>query len=168
MENRKLDHRVLTLIVLMLPLISCGQRNASLDEELKTIYKYTVPLAQPADLTEWKHARILDTREQEEFAVSHIPHAKCVGYDDFDIRSLANVSRTDTIVVYCSVGYRSERIGEKLQAAGFKHVFNLYGGIFNWKNTNRVVVDQKNDTTEKVHTYNKSWSRFLLRGEKVY
>jgi hypothetical protein len=70
--------------------------------------------------------------------------------------------------VYCSVGYRSERIGEKLQDAGYTHVFNLYGGIFNWKNQDGVVLDASNDTTERVHTYNKSWSRFLKKGEPVY
>jgi len=156
------------LILLFIPLASCGQKNTSLDEEVKTLYKNTVPVITKADAEKTTNAKILDTRELEEFNISHIPNAQMVGYDNFDLASVASIPKNDTIIVYCSVGYRSERIGEKLLDAGFTHVFNLYGGIFNWKNHNGVVLDASNDTTERVHTYNKSWSRFLSEGEKVY
>lgn len=163
-----MENRLFALLLLLLPLVSCGQKNTSLDEELKTLYKKTVPIIPMEKAERTTTAHLLDTRETEEYQVSHIPKAVCVGYDDFDMKSVANIPKTDTIIVYCSVGYRSERIGEKLQKAGYQHVYNLYGGIFNWKNHDGVVVDSKNDTTQKVHTYNKDWSRFLLKGEKVY
>ncbi|MCB9187208.1 MAG: rhodanese-like domain-containing protein [Flavobacteriales bacterium] len=153
---------------LLVPLSSCGQKNTDLDEELKTLYKNTVPIVSMEDAEGWSSAVLLDTREPNEFEVSHIPNARCVGYDDFEMSSLDGVSKEDTVIVYCSVGYRSERIGEKLQEAGFKHVYNLYGGIFNWKNHDGTVVNNSNNPTEKVHTYNQSWSRFLKKGEKVY
>ena len=120
------------------------------------------------DAQKWNTAALLDTREPEEFNISHIPNAELAGYDDFEMSSVKQFAKEDTIIVYCSVGYRSERIGEKLQDAGYKHVFNLYGGIFNWKNHDGIVVTSTNDTTQKVHTYNKNWSRFLEKGEKVY
>lgn len=163
-----MESRFTIVLMLLLPLISCGQKNKNLDEELKTLYKRTVPLASMADALKWNTAVLLDTRESEEFEVSHLPNAELAGYDDFEMSSVKQFSKEDTIIVYCSVGYRSERIGEKLQNAGYKHVFNLYGGIFNWKNHDGVVVTSTNDTTEKVHTYNKNWSRFLEKGEKVY
>jgi len=100
--------------------------------------------------------------------VSHIPNALFTGYKDFNTDALKDIPKTDTIVVYCSVGYRSERIGEKLQKMGYSNVFNLYGGIFEWKNTGLEVVDTDGTETEKVHTYNKTWSKWLTRGEKVY
>jgi hypothetical protein len=31
-----------------------------------------------------------------------------------------------------------------------------------------MVVDPSGKPTEKVHTYNKEWSRWLWNGEKVY
>lgn len=156
------------IVGLLAPLASCGQKNTDLDEELKTLYKNTVPIASMAEAETWNSAILLDTREPNEFEVSHIPYAKCVGYDDFEMSSLGGISKQDTLIVYCSVGYRSERIGEKLQEAGYKHVYNLYGGIFNWKNHDGKLVTNSNEPTEKVHTYNKSWSRFLKKGEKVY
>ncbi|MCF8275888.1 MAG: rhodanese-like domain-containing protein [Flavobacteriales bacterium] len=163
-----MENRWIVFLLMLVPLTSCGQKNDSLDEELKTLYKRTVPVISMEDAQKSANAKILDTREPKEFEVSHLPKAKLVGYDDFDLASVKSIPKQDTIIVYCSVGYRSERIGEKLQKAGYTHVFNLYGGIFNWKNHNGVVLDTKNDTTEKVHTYNKDWSRFLKNGEKVY
>ncbi|MBI1288793.1 MAG: rhodanese-like domain-containing protein [Flavobacteriales bacterium] len=163
-----MENKLIFGLILLLPLISCGQKNTSLDEEVKTLYRNTVPIAQMTDVENWKNAKVLDSREKEEYDVSHLPNAEFVGYNDFDLSSVKSIPKTDTIIVYCSVGYRSERIGEKLQDAGYKHVYNLYGGIFNWKNHDGVVVDDQNDTTQKVHTYNKDWSRFLTKGEKVY
>jgi 3-mercaptopyruvate sulfurtransferase SseA len=72
------------------------------------------------------------------------------------------------IVVYCSLGVRSENISEKLNAAGFTDVRNLYGGIFEWKNKHNPVFDSEEIETEKVHTYSKNWSKWLTNGEKIY
>ncbi|MEL6718853.1 MAG: rhodanese-like domain-containing protein, partial [Bacteroidota bacterium] len=68
---------------------------------------------------------------------------------------------------YCSVGYRSEKISEQLLEAGFKDVSNLYGGIFEWKNQDHEVVDEKG-ATEKVHAYDRVWGFWLKEGKKVY
>lgn len=109
----------------------------------------------------------LDAREPDEFEVSHIPGALPVGYKKFDIRLLQQIPKDTTVVVYCSVGYRSEKITEKLLDAGFTNVHNLYGGIFEWVNSGLSVVDQ-NGMTQRVHTYNKSWSKWLKKGVSVY
>ncbi len=70
--------------------------------------------------------------------------------------------------MYCSVGVRSERVGEKLQQAGFKNVRNLYGGIFAWKNKGYVVYNQQNEPTDSVHAYNRYWGQWLTKATKVY
>ena len=51
---------------------------------------------------------------------------------------------------------------------GYTNVYNLYGGIFEWKNANFKVVDTLGNNTEKVHTFNKTWSKWLQKGKKVY
>ena len=50
--------------------------------------------------------------------------------------------KTPTIV-YCTIGARSETIGEKLKKNGFTNVYNLYGGIFEWKNADFKVLNKK-------------------------
>nr|WP_279344256.1 rhodanese-like domain-containing protein [Gramella jeungdoensis] len=111
---------------------------------------------------------ILDAREPEEYEVSHIKHATFIGYNEFDISYLAEYPKEIKIVVYCSLGVRSEEIGNKLQKAGFKNVWNLYGGIFSWKNKGYKVVNPEGEETEKVHAYSRHWSKWLNNAEKVY
>ncbi|SEC55211.1 Rhodanese-related sulfurtransferase [Tenacibaculum sp. MAR_2009_124] len=113
---------------------------------------------------------LLDAREPKEFKVSHIKNAECVGYDHFNLsKTISSLKNKDAkIIVYCSLGIRSEDVAEKLQKAGFSNVYNLYGGIFEWKNGGNKVVHKKNKPTEKVHTFNKDWSKWLLKGKKVY
>jgi predicted sulfurtransferase len=72
------------------------------------------------------------------------------------------------IVVYCSIGVRSEQIGEKLLKLGYKNVYNLYGGIFEYKNSGGKVVNNQNKVTDSIHTFNKTWSAYLTKGIKVY
>jgi len=109
----------------------------------------------------------LDAREPREFEVSHLAGALPVGYDHFDLQSVQQVPRDRQIVVYCSVGYRSEKIAERLRAAGFTNVANLYGGIFEWVNQGHSVVDDKGPT-QQVHAFDKTWGVWLRKGKKVY
>jgi rhodanese-related sulfurtransferase len=154
------------LLTVLVPLSSCGQ-NTDIDREVKRLCKGTVPVI-PADGAAIGGKVVLDARERGEYEVSHLPGAVWVGHDDFDLSRLKMVSRQDTVVVYCSIGYRSERVGERLLKAGYVNVFNMYGGIFRWKNSDGVVVTSTGDTTDRVHCYDRNWSRFLLKGEKVF
>ena len=153
-----------------LSLSACGQK--TFDEKLQSLYSNTVPLMQPKALAEAKNndenLYLLDTRTQQEFAVSHLEGARFIDYDSFSMKEVQDIPKNAKVVVYCAVGYRSERVGEKLRAAGYEDVSNLYGGIFQWKNKGYPVVDQQQQPTDSVHTYNKSWSQWLERGVKVY
>lgn len=113
---------------------------------------------------------ILDTREIKEYKVSHIPTAKYAGYDRFSIEDILTEfhNKNTPIVVYCSLGIRSEDIGEKLQENGFTNVKNLYGGIFEWKNNAFPVIDSEGKETENVHVYSRFWGRWLKKGKKIY
>jgi rhodanese-related sulfurtransferase len=144
----------------------------SFDEKLRSMYKKTVPLIHPNDLVHMiksdQAVVLLDTRTVDEFKVSHLHNARFVDYDYFNQKSLDDLDRNSPVVVYCAVGYRSERIGEKLLSMGFKDVRNLYGGIFEWVNESYPVENSQGIKTDSVHTYNKEWSRWLIRGTKVY
>lgn len=111
---------------------------------------------------------LLDAREKKEYETSHLEDAVWVGYNTFSAENLAKVPKDGIVVVYCSVGYRSEKIGEQLKEMGYSKVYNLYGGIFEWTNRTYPLVDQKNEETVKVHAYDQDWGRWLNKGEKVY
>lgn len=115
-----------------------------------------------------KNVLFVDARESKEFAVSHLPNALHVGYDNLDLSPLDTVPKNKEIIVYCSVGYRSEKVTEKLIDKGFTNVKNLYGGLFEWKNQNGDVVNTNGIVTDSVHAYSKTWGMWLNNGEKVY
>lgn len=113
-------------------------------------------------------AVFIDTRSRAEYEVSHISDALWVGYDNFDTSRLQDIPKDKKIVAYCSVGARSEKITRQLRALGYSDVSNLYGGIFEWVNQKMPVYKKKNETTDKVHAYNKAWGIWLNQGQKVY
>ena len=113
---------------------------------------------------------ILDAREKEEYMTSHIPGALYIGYQSMDQSAIRDLPKDRKIAVYCSVGYRSEKIGKKLLDAGFKDVVNVYGSIFEWVNKGYPIVHDGDEPTRKIHTYNRKWSRWISNGrlEKVW
>jgi rhodanese-related sulfurtransferase len=140
----------------------------------KTVIKYlsfSVPSLTVSELKDSKEKFILmDAREKDEYKVSHIPGAIHVGYDKFDLNNYMELDKDKPIVVYCSIGYRSEKVADQLSKAGFKNVYNLFGSIFEWTNQGNQLEDEKGATADKVHTYNKSWSKWMdnPRMIKVY
>ena len=115
-----------------------------------------------------KEFYFLDARAENEYQVSHIRGATWVGYEEFNLEKVSKQNKTDPIVIYCSVGYRSEKIGEKLIEAGFTNISNLYGGIFEWVNHGNTIVNKKGEKTPNIHAYSKTWGIWLTKGVKVY
>ena len=143
------------------------------DKLLSKFNHVTVPYISVEELKMRQNSEkiyVLDAREPAEFQVSHLKNALFVGYNDFSITPVTNSiqDKSTPIVVYCSLGIRSEKIAEKLVDAGYTNVKNLYGGIFVWKNKGYMVFDASEKETEKVHAFSKHWSKYLSNGEKVY
>jgi rhodanese-related sulfurtransferase len=107
---------------------------------------------------------LLDVREAEEFAVSHLQGADNV-IPDTPIpvvveTILKDVKKKQQIVVYCSVGYRSAQFAQKLQEAGFSNIYNLKGSIFAWANEARPLY-HGSVKVQQVHPYNQQWGQLL-------
>lgn len=134
---------------------------------LSTLYDSKFPVLKPAQLNDLSKYQVLDTREKEEFEVSHLKDAVWVGYDTFTLKNVASLDKNKPVLVYCTVGARSQEIGKKLKEAGFKEVYNLYGGLIEWANEEKPIF-KGDSTTQKVHTYSQSWGIWLTKGEKVY
>ena len=112
---------------------------------------------------------VIDVRETSEFGVSHLPGAVRVNPDISQKRFLARFARAargKTVILYCSVGYRSSKLVAEVQSglrqAGAKDIYNLSGGIFAWHNSQRSLV-RGATRTELVHPYSSRWSHYLTR-----
>lgn len=142
--------------------------NKAYDVTLSTLLSHSVHEVGVNEVANSKDIILLDAREKNEYDVSHIAGAIWVGYDDFNLNRMNEIPKDKNVIVYCSVGYRSEKIAEKIIADGYTNVSNLYGGIFEWVNTNHTVVNDKNISTDSIHAYDKTWGVWLQRGVKVY
>ena len=167
---RRLSIIVLLAILFSLDMARCQTKDYK--EKLESLYSHTVPTISAEDLKQKIESQesltILDIRSNDEYEVSHLENASLIDYDGFKKKDVQNIPKDAEIVVYCSVGYRSEKVGEKLQKMGFTNVKNLYGGIFQWKNDGFAVLNRQSIETDSVHTYNKNWSKWLLDGVRVY
>lgn len=171
-------HRILTVLLGLLAMAqsACAQGNAKnnrlghcenpkFDREVARWLSFSVPAIDVDSLRSSSRFTILDAREPSEYAVSHIDGAMHCGYNDFDKSLLDSLDKNQPVVVYCSIGYRSEKIAQKLKKAGFKQVFNLYGSIFEWTNRGYPLVDGAGATTTRIHTYNSTWGRWVDRAD---
>lgn len=125
----------------------------------------TVPSISTAELADWlarsdaSQPLLCDVRTAAEFAVSHLPQAHRVDPDEqtfADIQTLREAS----IVTYCSVGYRSAVVAQRLQAAGFTQVSNLEGSLFQWANEGRLLV-RGDSVVHQVHPSGPLWGGLL-------
>ncbi len=149
-----------------------AQQQKSIDHTLQLLNNNSVPYISVQELNEELlkgEVLIFDTRKKEEYQVSRIKNAKFIGEKlNAESLSLDALDKNHPIVVYCSIGVRSEDLGEVLLKKGFTNVKNLYGGIFLWKNRGFEVFNQLDRPTENIHAYNRFWGRLLKSGNKIY
>lgn len=145
----------------------------TISEVLQTYNSGSIPYISVEELRRLQFneaVTVLDAREKEEYSVSFIPDAQFIGYSEFAMDKLPSFPKKtkEKIVVYCTLGVRSETIAEKLKKAGYQNVYNLYGGIISWKNKGYPIVTIQGTETDSVHTASKFWGQWLTQGIKVY
>lgn len=174
MQAAAVHARLIILITLPVIFMSCasGQKTESplYDAMLQVLLSDKVPVITVDELKQNPDRfHLFDVREAGEYSVSRIEGAIHIppGEDQVQQALPSDLDKSAPIVVYCSVGYRSEKLTEVLQGMGYNNVRNLYGGIFEWVNRGYPVVDDSG-STERVHAYNFFWGAWLTRGEKVF
>ena len=116
---------------------------------------------------------LLDIREADEFAISHIAGAQRIDPEMSTENLLTQLPKdltNKTIIVYCSVGRRSSALAARakahLLAKGAADIVNLEGGIFAWHNEKRPLTSASG-STDYIHPYNEYWSRWVKRKDKT-
>jgi len=108
---------------------------------------------------------LLDVRTPEEQDVSQLRGAKRLDAKHPNIEAL-DISENATVVVYCSVGYRSAAIVDNLERAGIRNVYNLEGGLFDWVNEGRPVYREER-RVEEAHPFNRFWGLLLRKDRRA-
>ena len=111
-------------------------------------------LAENADVV------LIDARSKAEFETSHLQDAVRAKSVRKARRAITQRGDEPIVVVYCSVGYRSSRLAQRLRAQGIENVFNLEGSLFKWANENRAVY-RGSARVRRVHPYDEDWGELL-------
>jgi rhodanese-related sulfurtransferase len=162
-------HRAFRAGVLV-AVLACGGRDdadlLSLEARIRAEFP-DVPQLSTAELAAWladpvrPQPWLIDARSREEYKVSHLPGA-IPAATVAEVEEATGGDHARSLVLYCSVGYRSSALAARLQAAGYTHVYNLEGSIFRWANEGRPVF-RGGDQVRQVHPYDASWGRYLDR-----
>ncbi|MDX2360512.1 MAG: rhodanese-like domain-containing protein [Crocinitomicaceae bacterium] len=161
--------RLLFLFILILSFNS----NAQTDAYKKMLNEYydsfpTITAESALKKVNDQNAVFLDIREMEEFNISHIQGALNVGYEQFYMDEIKHLKKSTEIIVYCSIGARSQEIGKRLKKFGYTNVHNLYGGLFHWSNLEYPLFDLWENPTKNIHGYSKDWGKWVTKGNVVY
>ncbi|NPA16155.1 MAG: rhodanese-like domain-containing protein [Aquificae bacterium] len=104
------------------------------------VFAYTdVSAEEFKKLMKEKNVIILDVRTPEEYEKDgHIKGANLIPVQLFRYIYLAGF-RDKKVLVYCRSGNRSVTASQMLEQMGIKNVYNLKGGILEWKSKNLPV-----------------------------
>ncbi|GEM_PF-830828 len=116
-----------------------------------------------AKLIEEKAPFIIDARSAEEYETSHL-----AGAMRFENGLVDSLSKDTPILIYCTVGVRSNSLANILSEQGFNQVYELKRGILGWSNARLPVMDNRDQLTDEIHVYSEFFSSFLKEGKAIY
>ena len=78
---------------------------------------------------------ILDVRTPEEFSEGYIANASNLNIYDANtfMSKIQSYNKENSYYLYCKSGARSAQACQIMSQLGFNNVYNLLGGITNWK-----------------------------------
>ena len=106
---------------------------------------------------------IIDARSEAEYQLSHIEGANL-----FQDQLMEKIEINQPILVYCTIGIRSNSLAKDLHDLGFEKIYDLKGGLINWVNQKNELVNSTHHQTDSIHTYYQWLSLLLSHGTAVY
>jgi rhodanese-related sulfurtransferase len=83
----------------------------------------------PAILEKNPKAKLIDTREESEFAAGHVKGAEWIGKGilerDVEVK---HPDKSEPLYLYCGGGFRSALAADNLQKMGYRNVYSVDGG----------------------------------------
>lgn len=124
----------LLLATQLLPAQAAGEAAIKEMEEYLEFVDYggatILPEQIPAE--DWKRFLVIDVRDADQYAASHIPGAVNIEWRQVLARR-AELPKERAILVYCNTGSLSAQAGFALRVAGMDNVRILQGGFSEWK-----------------------------------
>lgn len=92
-------------------------------------------------LLELDDVQLIDVRTPEEYDQGFIDHAQNIDFNSptFD-QDILKLDKSKPVILYCQAGGRSAKCAAKLAKAGFVKIYDLQGGITQWKFKGHEVI----------------------------
>lgn len=118
-----------------------GQRFLDLVEDARNRIKEISLADVKRRLDAGENFRLLDVREESEWANGHLPKAEHLGKGVLERDIEKAVPDLDSMVVlYCGGGFRSALAADNLQKMGYTRVLSMAGGWREWKEAGYPTV----------------------------
>lgn len=116
-------------------------------------------------ITEMSQAPIVDVRTPEEFQKGHIKNAVNINWngDDFE-KQISKLDKSKPVFVYCLSGGRSGAAAKQMRSDGFEEVYELSGGMLNWRSAN---MPETTDSKPASNGMTKEQFDALLNSDKM-
>lgn len=114
----------------MVVFASClsGCKN-DMDSEIKVVTPEEMQ-----SIMEQEDVQLIDVRTEQDRLDGFIKHSQNIDFNsptfDEDIQKL---DKTKPVILYCRTGGRSSKCSKKLKEAGFVKIYDLQGGITQWR-----------------------------------
>jgi len=86
------------------------------------------------DLMELEDVQLVDVRTEQERVDGFIKNSQNIDFNSptFE-KDIEKLDKTKPVILYCQSGGRSKKCAEKLKDAGFVMIYDLKGGITQWR-----------------------------------
>lgn len=122
------------IIVVFLSVFSCNQIE-------KTPVVEVITVEEMDSLLQMGKVQLIDVRTPEEYAEGYIEGASNIDFNNENFEDLIlKVDKTRPVAVYCGKGGRSSKCSAFMKKAGFTKIYDLDGGITEWKFKGKDVV----------------------------
>ncbi len=116
------------VILVTIVSISCSNSQSQTTKTSLSVTEFA------SKLEEMPTVALVDVRTPEEFSKGHLKNA--VNYNwsgnDFE-KQVAKLEKSKPVFIYCLSGSRSSAAARKMRSAGFKHVYEMEGGLMKWR-----------------------------------
>lgn len=88
-----------------------------------------------------KSVQLIDVRTPKEYKDGHIKNSENIDFYDTDFLTQMNkLDKNKPLYIYCRSGGRSGKAAIQLKEQGFTKVYDLQGGILDWKKNNLELI----------------------------
>lgn len=136
----------ISAVALCLFLISCNEATSKKSNVEKVAELPVQEIITVIDVTTFEEAttigdvQLIDVRRDNEWESGHLRNAKHFEMNNPDWNSqIETLDKDKPVYVYCAKGGRSARSAKQLEEAGFKEIYDLEGGITNWKAAGKSI-----------------------------